>query len=552
GDTVGALILLPAVLAATDSALRPRAGLAGGRPRAVWILAVCLVGFVTCAPSMAPLGWVALPAAALLTARRRLLDVAAALPATIIPLIPTLYAGGAGIRAEPAASLARFPQASVALVAGAGERPKAAVVGFLAGCLACWLLGRWSGGGGGDGGSGRGDRAGLVGWSLAALGLLAVLLTPNLAGDADQQVAGGEGWWVGPQYGLVLAGALIAAASACRPVRHPRRGGRTPRSAVPPGPGRLARIVAIPLTALVLAGAAALAADHLVAGQGWHASPTAWDRGSATSAADQAVPGDQATSADGVAVADRSDSLDQVGSAGAAAPWSGTGASAVVRAVQAETRTAPAGSRLLVLYRSDRSGLIRYTLAAAGGPRFPAGQDRPPRRAAAFLGDVVADLAVGGDQAAGWLPLLGVTAIAVPAADASADLVTRLDGTPSLVRDRARPGVLLWRPAVPDQPGPPPPPSRPAAAAGPPAFVLESDLQPGTAPRDRAPSGPLRRHDASPDSVSSDAAPRGGAAARRPGPAGGATPAGTATASSTDAPLIDPSSIAPLAAVPLP
>ncbi|WP_305038910.1 glycosyltransferase [Frankia sp. ArI3] len=285
GDTVGALILLPVVLAATDSALRGRAGPAGGRLRAVWMLAVCLVGFVACAPSTAPLVWIALPTAALLTARRRLLDVAAGLPATIIPLIPTLHAGGAGIRAEPAAALARFPQASVALVAGAGERPKAAVVGFLVACLACWLLGRWSGGGGAG-------RPGRVGWSLAALGLLAVLLTPRLAGDADQRVAGGEGWWVGPQYGLVLAGALIAAAGACRPVRGARRGRRTPRSGAAPGTGRLARIVALPVTALVLAGAAALAAGHLVAGQGWHASPTAWGRDSATPA-DQADPLDQ-------------------------------------------------------------------------------------------------------------------------------------------------------------------------------------------------------------------------------------------------------------------
>jgi hypothetical protein len=220
----------------------------------------------------------------------------------------------------------------------------------------------------------------------------------------------------------------------------------------------------------------------------------------------------------------------------------------VVRAVQAETRTAPAGSRLLVLYRSDRSGLIRYTLAAAGGPRFPAGQDRPPQRAAAFLDDVVADLGVGGDQAAGWLPLLGVTAIAVPAADASADLVTRLDATPSLVRDRARPGVLLWRSVAADQTGPPPPPSRPAAAAGgPAAFVMDSDLQPGTAPRVPAPSGPSRRYDSSPDSVSSDAAPPDAAAARRPGSAAGVTPPGTAMA-----PPIEPSSIEPLAIVPLP
>ncbi|WP_231861519.1 MULTISPECIES: glycosyltransferase [Frankia] len=549
GDTVAALILLPAVLAATDSALRGHARPAGGRPRAIWILAVCLVGFVACAPSMAPLVWIALPTAALLTARRRLLDVAAALPATIIALIPALHAGGAGIRAEPAVSLARFPQAAVALVAGAGERPKAAVVGCLAGCLACWLLGRWSGGA-------RTGRVGRVGWSLAALGLLAVLLTPRLAGDADQRVAGGEGWWVGPQYGLVLAGALIAAAGACRPVRGTRSDPGATGSAAAPRPGRLARIVALPATALVLAGAAALTAGHLLAGQGWHANPTAWNRDSATSA-DPATSADRATSANGAIHADggvpagRADSLDQVGDpgdaggaiagvSGTAAPWSGTGASAVARAVKAETRTAPAGSRLLVLYRSDRSGLIRYTLAAAGGPRFPAGQARPARRAATFLGDVVTDLAVGGDQAAGWLPLLGVTAVAVPAADAPADLVTRLDATPSLMRDRARPGVLLWRPVVPNQAGPAPP-SRPAAATGPPAYVMDSDLQAGTAPRDPGPSGPSRRNDASPDSVSADA-PADAAVARRPGSARGLTPPGTAI----------PLALTPLAIEPLP
>ncbi len=468
GDTVAALILLPTVLAATDSVLRGRAGLAGGRLRAIWLLAVCLAGFVACAPSMTPLVWIGLPAAALLAVRRRLPDVAAALPATIIPLIPALYAGGAGIRAEPPAALARFPQDSIALVAGAGERPKAAVVGFLAGCLICWLLGRWSGRDGSD-------RAGRIGWSLAALGLLAVLLTARLAGDADQRIAGGEGWWAGPQYGLALGGALLAAASACRPVRAPRRRGEAPRVGAGPGTGRLTRIVAFPVTALILAGSAGLAAGHLAVGPGWRASPTAWSR-------DSAIPADRAGSLD------RAGAADDAGGAATEVtatevPWSGTGPSAMVRAVQAETRTEPAGSSLLVLYRSDRSGLIRYILAAADGLRFPAGQARPPRRAATFLADVVADLAVGGDQAAGWLPLLGVAAIAVPAMDAPADLVTRLDATPSLLRDRARPGVLLWRPATSDQTAPTPA-SRRATAAVPPAFVVDSDLQPRTAPPD--------------------------------------------------------------------
>lgn len=483
-DTVGALILLPAVLAATDSVLRGCAGLVGGRLRAIWLLAVCLVGFVACAPSMAPLVWIGLPAAALLAVRRRLPDIAAALPVTIIPLIPTLYAGGAGIRAEPLAALARFPQDSIALVAGAGERPKAAVVGFLAGCLICWLLGRWSGRAGSDQ-AGPG-RAGRIGWSLAALGLLAVLLTSRLAGDADQRVAGGEGWWAGPQYGLVLAGALLAAASVCRPARAPRRRREAPGAGAGPGTGRLARIVVFPVTALILVGSAGLAAGHLAAGPGWRASPTAWSW-------DSAIPADRAGSLDRAVTAD---------DAGGAAtevtatevPWSGTGPSAMVRAVQAEARTAPAGSSLLVLYRSDRSGLIRYILAAADGPRFPAGQARPPRRAATFLADVVADLAVGGDQAAGWLPLLGVAAIAVPAMDASADLITRLDATPSLLRDRARPGVLLWRPATPDQ-AVPTPASRRATAAVPPAFAVDSDLQPRAAPPDptgsSTPSVPL-------------------------------------------------------------
>ncbi|MCK9893802.1 glycosyltransferase [Frankia sp. AgB32] len=435
-DTVAALIILPAVLRAGGTVLAGSPAGPASRARAVWALAVGLVGLGTCAPSMTPLSWCALAAGALLVGRRRWWDVLAVLPATLLPILLVLPAG---MRAEPAIALAHLPQASLPLLAGAGQRPKAALVGLLAGCLICWLIGR----AGRAGGAAPARRAARLGWSLALLGLVAVLVMPQVAADAGERVPGAEAWWAGPQYGLVIAGALLAAAAVA------------PRS-------RSRRFAALPVTLLVVVGPAALGADRIMAGSSWQGSPTSWGRSSVVAAADAGSAGGVSAEAGGAGDPDADPPVASL------APWSATGSSAVARAVLARTRTEPPGSSVLVLYRAGRSGPVRYTLATGDGARYPAGLLRPPGPAASFLTAVATDLAAGGDRAAGWLPLLGAVAVGVPATSDSADLAERLAASPSLIQEHTRAGLWLWHPST--SPGRRPTPatvSPPAPAAGP-------------------------------------------------------------------------------------
>ncbi|MCL9797419.1 glycosyltransferase family 2 protein, partial [Frankia sp. AgKG'84/4] len=166
------------------------------------------------------------------------------------------------------------------------------------------------------------------------------------------------------------------------------------------------------------------------------------------------------------------------------APWSSAGTSAAARAVLARTRTEPPGSSVLVLYRAGRSGPIRYTLAAGDGARYPAGSLRPPGPAVAFLAAVTTDLGAGGDRAAGWLAILGVVAVGVPATSDSADLAERLAASPSLVQEHTRAGLLLWHPSPAPARRPTPPTSAattPAPASGRAAAFLVDAITPAAA-----------------------------------------------------------------------
>ncbi len=460
-DTIGALIILPAVISAGGAVLSGRPSGPGCRWRAVWVLAAGLVGLGACAPSMMPLSWLALLVGALLAGRRRWPDILVVLPATVLPILAVLPAG---LRAEPASALAHLPRESLTLLAGAGQRPKAALVGLLAGCLICWLIGRC----GPAAAAAPARRAGRVGWSLALLGLVAVLVTPRLAADAGDRVAGAEAWWVGPQYGLVIAGALLASAAVtARP--------------------RARRLAVLPVTLLAVAGPAMLGADRIIAGSSWHGSPTSWNR-------PPAVTEDAAGVAEAAPVDVGGTGDPEADPAAGLAPWSSAGTSAAARAVLARTRTEPPGSSVLVLYRAGRSGPVRYTLAAGEAARYPAGLLRPPGPAASFLAAVTTDLAAGGDRAAGWLAILGAVAVGVPATSDSADLAERLAANPSLVQEHTRAGLLLWhpspaparrpRPAAATPPTPAattPAATTPAPASGRPAAFLVDAVAPAAA-----------------------------------------------------------------------
>ncbi|MCK9878789.1 glycosyltransferase family 2 protein [Frankia sp. Ag45/Mut15] len=437
-DTVGALVALPLVLAHADAVLRGPVGPGEphwARPRAALALAVSLTALVACAPPLAAPAWVVLVACVLLVRPARLPDVAVALAGSVIPLIPLLPAGA---WSTPVTSLAAVPRPALGLLAGAGTRPTSVYLGLLAGCLFCWLIGRWHA-------TPTARRSATTGWCLLLLGMAAMLITPRLA--AGRRVGAAQAWWAAPQYGLVLAAALLAAAALALDPQRPCR-------------GRIARPTAVAMTTLILATPVALAADRLVSGTRWRGSPASWLR--ATAGVDDST----AAAAAAAGTDPDQDASSGSSASGALAAWSGTAgragedSSAVARAILARIRTEPRGSRLLLLDRSERSGLVRYALATASGERYPAGLVGPPRPAADFVASVVTGLTSGSDRAGGWLPLLAVAAVGVPTADASATLVDRLDESPALVRDRPRPGLLLWRPAsgpvAPARPGAPP------------------------------------------------------------------------------------------------
>ncbi|WP_248812864.1 glycosyltransferase family 2 protein [Frankia sp. AgPm24] len=509
-DTVGALVALPLVLAHADAVLRGPVDPGEphrARPRAALALAVSLTALVVCAPPLAAPAWVVLVACVLLVRPARLPDVAVALAGSVIPLIPLLPAGA---WSTPVTSLAAVPRPALGSLAGAGTRPTSVYLGLLAGCLFCWLIGRWHA-------TPTARRSATTGWCLLLLGMAAVLITPRLA--AGRRVGAAQAWWAAPQYGLVLAAALLAAAALALDPQRPRR-------------GRIARPTAVAMTTLILATPVALAADRLVSGTRWRGSPASWLR--ATAGVDDSTAAAAAVSTD-----PDQDVSSGSGASGVLAAWSGTagqageGSSAVARAILARIRTEPRGSRLLLLDRSERSGLVRYALATASGERYPASLVGPPRPAADFVASVVTGLTSGSDRAGGWLPLLGVAAVGVPTADASATLVDRLDESPALVRDRPRPGLLLWRPA-----GGPVAPARPGAPpATPAAYIVDA----------AAPSSDAR-------ASGSDAAPSGSdAAATGSGSAGRAAGGEALMAAPTSARLLPADGALPVrAAVPSP
>ncbi|WP_243657732.1 glycosyltransferase [Parafrankia sp. BMG5.11] len=119
------------------------------------------------------------------------------------------------------------------------------------------------------------------------------------------------------------------------------------------------------------------------------------------------------------------------------------------RAVAALSRTGGPGARVLVLRRSGPSGPVAYSLAAQGGPRFPAAAPhRPPSAADRALATLVADISAGPPDAADALPAFGVAAVVVPAGSADPALVAALDAVDGLSRERRGPDVLLWRPVA--------------------------------------------------------------------------------------------------------